>query len=536
MKTVSNFLIICSLLFLLSSCTGSKKNIFLDEMDLSGMKAGWGIPQINKSFKETPLSVGNQAYSRGVGTIATSSYLISVNGTGKSFHSKVGVDDCSNESGSVIFYILGDKKILWESGLMRKGDSAKVADLDIRDISKIGLLVSDGNDGNSRDYANWIDTKIEYSGIVPTTVPSKIIAEGEVLTPAAPAEPRINGPKICGMRPGSPFLYRIPATGERPMSFDVKGLPGSLKLNRETGIITGSISKPGRYNVELVAKNNKGESRRPFTIVVGTTLALTPPMGWNSWYIHYNRVSDSLMRLAADVMISSGMADNGYQYVNIDDCWMRKEQSDEPDLGGPLRDKNGIILANKRFPDMKGLTSYIHDKGLKAGLYISPGPKTCAGFAGSLGHEKQDAETFAAWGYDFLKYDWCSYGSVVKGRTIEDFKAPYKIMWSHLQKVDRDIVFNLCQYGMGESWKWAGEVGNSWRTTGDLGLESSSTMPGFFNIGISNARHSEYARPGAWNDPDYILIGWVGSANSMGEGEKTSLPLMNNILTCLCGL
>ena len=230
------------------------------------------------------------------------------------------------------------------------------------------------------------------------------------------------------MRPGAPFLYRIPATGERPMAFDVKGLPGSLKLNKETGIISGSISKPGRYNLELVARNSKGESSRPFTIVVGNTLALTPPMGWNSWYIHYNRVSDSLMRLAADVMISSGMADYGYQYVNIDDCWMRKGNSDDPDLGGPLRNKNGIILANKRFPDMKGMTSYIHDKGLKAGLYISPGPTTCAGFAGSLGHEKQDAETFAAWGYDFLKYDWCSYGSVVKGRTLEDYKAPYKLM------------------------------------------------------------------------------------------------------------
>ena len=169
MKKVFNFLVICSLLFLLSSCTGSRKNIFLDEMDLSGMKTGWRIPKINKSFKETPLSVGNQVYSRGVGTIATSSYLINVNRTGKSFHSKVGVDDSSNESGSVIFYILGDKKILWESGLMRKGDSAKVADLDIREITKLGLLVSDGNDGNSRDFANWIETKIEYSGEVPSS-------------------------------------------------------------------------------------------------------------------------------------------------------------------------------------------------------------------------------------------------------------------------------------------------------------------------------------------------------------------------------
>jgi alpha-galactosidase len=523
MKTVLNYLTTCLLIFLLTSCTGPKKTIFLDEFDLSGMKTGWGAPQINKSFRGTPLSVGNKEYIRGVGTVATSSFLISVNGKGKSFYSKVGVDNSSNESGSVIFYVLGDKKILWESGLMRKGDSIKVIDLNIKDISKIGLLVSDANDGNSRDYANWIETRIEYSGIVPTAVPANLITEGEILTPEAPAEPRINGPKIYGMRPGSPFLYRVPATGERPMSFEIKGLPSSLKLNNETGIISGTVSKPGRYNLGLVARNSKGESSRPFTIVVGNTLALTPPMGWNSWYIHYNRISDSLMRLSADVMISSGMADYGYQYVNIDDCWMRKENSDDPVLGGPSRDKNGIILTNKRFPDMKGLTSYIHEKGLKAGIYISPGPTTCAGFAGSLGYEKKDAETFASWGYDFLKYDWCSYGSVVKGRTVEDFKAPYKLMWSELQKLDRDIVLNLCQYGMGESWKWAGEVGNSWRTTGDLGLESSSTMPGFFNIGISNAQHSEYARQGAWNDPDYILIGWVGSANSMGEGKKTTL-------------
>ena len=523
MKTNFNCLLSSLLLLTMFSCSGPKKVIWLDELDLSVMKTGWGTPQINKSFRETPLLIGTQEYSRGVGTTATSTLLINVNGKGKTFYSRVGVDDCSNENGSVIFYILGDKKILWESGLMKKGDSAKIADLDIRGISKIGLLISDGGDGNSNDYADWIDTKIEYSGIVPSVVPANIVSEGEILTPSAPAEPRINGPKIYGMRPGAPFLYRIPATGERPMSFEVKGLPASLKLNKETGIISGTIPSPGRYPTTLIAKNSKGESTRQFTIVAGNTLALTPPMGWNSWYIHYMRVSDSLMRLSADAMISSGMADYGYQYVNIDDCWMRKENSGDPDLDGPLRDGKGTILPNKRFPDMNGLTGYIHSLGLKAGTYISPGPTTCQGFAGSLGFEKQDAVTFAKWGFDFLKYDWCSYGSVVKGRAVEDYVAPYKLMWDELQKLDRDIVFNLCQYGMGEVWKWGGEVGHSWRTTGDLGLESSSTMPGFFNIGMSNARHNEYARPGAWNDPDYILIGWVGSANSMGEGEKTKL-------------
>ena len=116
------------------------------------------------------------------------------------------------------------------------------------------MLVSDGGDGNSNDYADWIETKIEYSGIVPSVVPANTVSEGEILTPAAPAEPRINGPKIYGMRPGSPFLYRIPVTGERPMSFDVKGLPASLKLNKETGIISGSISSPGRYTDHAYCK------------------------------------------------------------------------------------------------------------------------------------------------------------------------------------------------------------------------------------------------------------------------------------------
>jgi alpha-galactosidase len=344
-----------------------------------------------------------------------------------------------------------------------------------------------------------------------------------ILTPPAPPEPRINGPRVYGVRPGSPFLYRVPCTGDRPVVFGAEGLPEGLALDRNTGIITGRLVRPGAYRTTLIAKNARGEARRAFRIVAGDRLALTPPMGWNSWYIHYHRVSDHLVRQAADQMIARGMADHGYQYVNLDDCWMVRAGSNDPEIGGPTRDAGGQILPNKRFPNMRALADYIHGKGLKAGIYSSPGPRTCTGYEGSYGHEAGDARTFAAWGYDFLKYDWCSYGQKAGGTAVEQLKKPYRQMWEELQKLDRDIVFNLCQYGKGEVWRWGHEVGHCWRTTGDLGLERGGQLPGFYSTGFSNARHWENAHPGAWNDPDYILIGWTGEARRMGEGRLATL-------------
>ncbi len=170
---------------------------------------------------------------------------------------------------------------------------------------------------------------------------------------------------------------------------------------------------------------------------------------------------------------------------------------------------------------MKALTSYIHAKGLKAGIYTSPGPQTCGRFTGSYQHEEIDAKTFAAWGFDLLKYDWCSYGKVAGGESLEQRKKPYVLMGSILSRLDRDIVLNLCQYGMSEVWKWGGEIGgHSWRTTGDLGLEKDTRLPGFYSIGFRNAVLDKYAGPGRWNDPDYLLIGWVGNARSMNEPPK----------------
>jgi alpha-galactosidase len=333
-----------------------------------------------------------------------------------------------------------------------------------------------------------------------------------ILTPQPPREPRINGPGVYGARPGNPFLYRIPCTGERPIQFAAKGLPAGLALDANTGIVSGTTPAKGEYRVKLTARNQAGKGQRVLKIVAGDTLALTPPMGWNPWYVHFTRIEERHLRAAADAMIASGMADVGYQYVNLDDCWMNADSvgryQRDPKRVGPARDANGNLLPNTYFPDLRGMTDYIHARGLKAGVYTSPGPKTCAGFTGAYQHEAQDARQFADWGFDFLKYDWCSYSGVAKGdKSLPTLQKPFRMMGDLLKQQKRDIVFNLCQYGMGNVWEWGAEVGgHSWRTAGDLGFE----LDRFFGVALKNAEHAKWSRPGAWNDPDYIQIGWMG--------------------------
>ncbi|HYL98298.1 MAG TPA: glycoside hydrolase family 27 protein, partial [Blastocatellia bacterium] len=191
---------------------------------------------------------------------------------------------------------------------------------------------------------------------------------------------------------------------------------------------------------------------------------------------------------AAEMMIKTGLAAHGFQYINIDDTW---------EAG---RNSSGEIQPNKKFPDMKGLADYVHTRGLKIGIYSSPGPQTCAKFEGTQGHEDQDAATYAKWGFDYLKYDWCTYRGF-------DLRKPYQVMRASLDKADRDIVYSLCQYGMGNVWEWGADVGgNLWRTTVDI----TDTWSSLSQIGFNQNGHEKYAEPGHWNDPDMLIVGKVG--------------------------
>jgi alpha-galactosidase len=227
------------------------------------------------------------------------------------------------------------------------------------------------------------------------------------------------------------------------------------------------------------------------------SVAATPPMGWNSWNHFADKIDDATVRAQADAMVSSGMRDAGYVYINIDDTWEAE------------RDAQGVIHANKKFPDMKALAEYVHGKGLKLGIYSSPGPKTCAGFEGSYGHEEQDAQTYAGWGIDYLKYDLCSFDKIMEEAGSPEaahklMLEAYTKMHKALLKTGRPMVFSLCQYGADAVWRWGAMVGgNAWRTTGDI----SDNYERMTDIGFGQAGLAKFAGPDHWNDPDMLEVG-----------------------------
>jgi len=223
-------------------------------------------------------------------------------------------------------------------------------------------------------------------------------------------------------------------------------------------------------------------------------LALTPPMGWNSWNKFGCKIDEKSVREAADAMAASGMRDAGYQFIVIDDCWQVDRDS-----------KGNIIVDGKAFPSgIKALADYVHSKGLKFGIYSDAGTKTCAGRPGSWGYEFQDARQYAEWGVDYLKYDWCSNGG-------QNSEAAYSLMRDALKACGRPLVFSICEWGSTKPWLWAKNIGNLWRTTGDIQdvWEGKKDWGGLGLVQIIDLQDGleTYSGPGHWNDPDMLEVG-----------------------------
>ncbi len=228
----------------------------------------------------------------------------------------------------------------------------------------------------------------------------------------------------------------------------------------------------------------------PHRVLAPRNLAPTPPMGWSSWNKFADAIDDKSVRQIADALVASGLRDAGYVYVNIDDGWQGK------------RDAAGVLQPNAKFPDMKALADYVHARGLKLGIYTSPGPKSCAGYEGSYGHIRQDAQTYADWGIDYLKYDLCSGEAFYY--TPETVYATYQAMGEALVATKRDIVLSLCEYGRFDVGAWGRDVGgNLWRTTGDI----EDTYASMSKIGFDKNGTPNHTGPNGWNDPDMLEVG-----------------------------
>ena len=380
---------------------------------------------------------------------------------------------------------------------------------------------------------------------------TQTIADALILTPPPPATPRINGPSVFGVRPGSPFLYSIPATGKRPMSFAVDGLPAGLKVDPATGEITGKLASRGEHTVTLRAKNVLGEAEKKFSIVVGDKIALTPPMGWSSWNCWGDAVSQEKVLSAARAMVGKGLQQHGWTYINIDDGWQ-----------GPRGGKFNAIQPNKKFPDMKQLADEIHQLGLKFGIYSSPWRGTYAGYIGGscdnadgtykwvkagdvnefyklnknpkapdakpnwvnwrfgqYSFATQDARQWAAWGVDYLKYDW-----------FPNDVPHVKEMSDALRKTGRDIVFSLSNTGIYDNAPEYARLANLWRTTGDINDSWASVC----RNGFSQDRWAAYTGPGHWSDPDMLVVGKLGWGPNLHPTHLTPNEQYSHIsLWCL---
>ena len=352
-----------------------------------------------------------------------------------------------------------------------------------------------------------------------------------ILTPAAPATPRFNGAPVFGVRPGSPVIYRFAVSGERPMKFTCADLPPGLQLS-EDGVLSGKIdnvtvpsgSPEGLVTVPsgspeglsltftVVAENARGKAQQEFTLKVGETMiGRTPPMGWNSWNCWGLSVSQEKVISSAQALIDKGLADFGYGYINIDDGWEAES-----------RTADGRIEANEKFPSMKGMIDWLHDRGLKFGIYSSPGETTCGGYLGSLGHEQQDAEVWNSWGVDYLKYDWCSYERVREKDNDWGFAScmrPYLLMQKFVREQPRDIFYSLGPLGGTQVYMWGLYCdGDSWRTAPDI----DDTWKSILDVGFrQQAGLSKYSSVGHWNDPDMLVVGKVGWGTNLRESRLT---------------
>ena len=483
--------------------------IWFDDLQIQTFSEGIRPVSAKSNYSHDSMRIKGVHYKRGIGAQSPCVLVFALHKKAKHFSALVGSDDLGNKDIPVTFYVVGDKKVLFESKEMRIGDAPIQVDIDLTGIEQLGLLVTDkvGGVGNKRTYANWANASIEMIG---NHLPEHPINNDPtfILTPKDKPTPKINSAKIMGVRPGNPFLYTIAATGIRPMQFSAENLPKGLSVSPETGIITGNLNNRGVYTTTIVAKNKLGIAKQKLVIKVGDTIALTPPIGWNGWNAWESKIDREKVIASADAMVQKGLRDHGWSYINIDDTWQGKRFG--PDTA---------LQPNEKFNDIKGMVDYIHSIGLKAGLYSTPYVASYAGYVGASSDsakggetfeqilkkkqfyhhigpykfEKNDAKQMANWGFDFLKYDW------------RMDVASTERMWNALKNSGRDIVLSLSNNAPFEKVNDWNRLSNMYRTGPDI----KDSWTSLFLTTFTLDKWAPYSGPGHWMDPDMMIVGNV---------------------------
>ncbi|MCX6326920.1 MAG: NPCBM/NEW2 domain-containing protein [Bacteroidia bacterium] len=456
-------------------CTPKTTNIWLDDLKIQTFSEGIPSVSAKKSAGGDSIRLAGHYFERGIGVQSVSVLSFLLNGKAEQFSAMVGADDKGNKNMLVQFYVLGDQKVLFESGAMKVGDAPKKVSANLSGIQRLGLLVTVSleDEGYGRTYSDWADAKLV---MLDENAPQPIPNNGEkyILTPPPAKTPKINSARIFGATPGNPFLYTIATTGDRPVEFSSENLPKGLVLDSKTGLITGKVTKKGTYLATLKAKNVFGESVKPLKIVIGDTIALTPPIGWNGWNSWARNIDGEKVIASANAMVSMGLSNHGWTYINIDDTW-------EGQRGGKLN----ALQANEKFPEFKKMIDNIHAMGLKLGIYSTPWISTYAGYAG--------------------KYDW----------RIELNSA--ERMSDALKKSGRDILFSLSNSAPFENAKDWARVSNAWRTGPDIRDSWLSLYTSAFTID----KWAPFGGPGHWNDPDMLILGNVTTGTELHPTRLT---------------
>lgn len=474
----------------------------LSSLDISKMPSGWRTTQANKTVEGNTLTLKGVQYESGVGTHASSTIVIKLNGAVTRFSAVLGIDDEVNKNGNVNYTVTlrgegGSTSVVAQGNIKRDDAAAKQIDADCIGWKYL-ILEADKNGVDEYDHVDWANAYFEYQ-------------EQNSTPPVAIDADEMSGGPACALTrfgmPGVRMMHPVATTGSDAM-VSVSDLPAGLSWNASRSMVEGTIDQEGEYGYNIVITQDGVKESYPVKVIVSSTLQQpTPFMGWLSWNVVEGNISEGVIRTVADAMVSTGLADVGYRYLVIDDLWHatgRESGTDKP-LPDAAKFPNGI----------KPCADYTHSKGLKFGIYSDAGSHTCAGRFGSYGYENIDAKAYADWGVDLLKYDYCNAPG-----DVDNCIKRYTAMGNALKSSGRDILFYICEWGVREPWKWGAEAGGtSWRCTYD-------TRDGWVgkNSGIGVTQSLDqmkdlwaYSGPNRYNDADMMCVAIHGTGKSSND-------------------